>query len=169
MSIAKDINELLDNILDIKAEIRRIDLEITPEQTLKNVQTGKKVNKEEVLEFVQGQITEIKNDLNKITNNGKNVKDVFTNKYYVNDSMQDREIIAKEKNPNKKRAQKDKPSKERQRREKANKHKPNKMTHEEWRQAIKNYKKGNKEQIKKMWKKYKNKNDDFYNDNDLPF
>lgn len=174
MSIAKDINELLDNILDIKAEIRRIDLEITPEQTLKNVQTGEKMNKEEVLEFVQGQINQIKNDLNKITNNGKNVKDIFTNKYYVNDSMQDREIIANENNPNKKRAQKEEPSKERQRREKANKHKPNNMTHEEWGQAIKNYKKFNKEQMKKIWKKYREKNDDFYNDNyddedNLPF
>lgn len=178
MSIAKDINELLDNILDIKAEIRRIDLEITPEQTLKNVQTGEKVNKEEVLEFVQGQITQIKNDLNKITNNGKNVKDIFTNNYYVNDMMQDREIVGKIKTnknvSNKKRAPKDEVSKERQRREKANKHKPNKMTHEEWGQAIKNYKKFNKEQMKKIWKKYKEKNDDFYNDNyddenNLPF
>ena len=100
MSLAKDINKLLDNILDIKAEIRRIDLEITSEQTLKNVQTGEKVNKKEVLEFVQGQINQIKKDLNKITNNGKNVKDIFTNNYYVNDSMQDREIIAKEKESN---------------------------------------------------------------------
>ena len=100
MSIAKDINTLLDNILDIKAEIRRIDLEITPEQTLKNVQTGEKVNKKEVLEFVNKEITQIKNELNKITNNGKNVKDIFTNNYYINDTMQDREIIAKEKELN---------------------------------------------------------------------
>ena len=96
MSITKDINTLLDNILDIKAEIRRIDLEITADQTLKNVQTGESVNKKEVLEFVQTQITEIKNQLNKVTNNGKNVKDIITNNYYINDTMQDREIIAKE-------------------------------------------------------------------------
>jgi len=95
MSIAKDINTLLDNILDIKAEIRRIDLEITADQKLTNVQTGEKVNKQEVLEFVQTQITEIKKDLNKLTNNGKNVKGIFTNDYYVNDMMQDREIVGK--------------------------------------------------------------------------
>lgn len=95
MSIAKDINKLLDNILDIKAEIRRIDLEITADQKLTNIQTGKKVNKKEVLEFVQTQITEIKKDLNKLTNNGKNVKGIFTNDYYVNDMMQDREIVGK--------------------------------------------------------------------------
>lgn len=95
MSIAKDINKLLDNILDIKAEIRRIDLEITADQKLTNVQTGEKVNKEEVLEFVQSQINQIKNDLNKLTNNGKNIKGIFTNDYYVNDMMQDREIVGK--------------------------------------------------------------------------
>lgn len=95
MSIQKDINTLLDNILDIKAEIRRIDLEITADQKLTNIQTGKKVNKKEVLEFVQTQITEIKKDLNKLTNNGKNVKGIFTNDYYVNDMMQDREIVGK--------------------------------------------------------------------------
>ena len=92
MSIQKDINTLLDNILDIKAEIRRIDLEITADQKLTNIQTGKKVNKKEVLEFVQTQITEIKKDLNKLTNNGKNVKGIFTNDYYVNDLMQDKQI-----------------------------------------------------------------------------
>lgn len=95
MSIAKDINKLLDNILDIKAEIRRIDLEITADQKLTNVQTGEKVNKQEVLEFVQSQINQIKNDLNKLTNNGKNVKGIFTNIYYVNDMIQDQEIVGK--------------------------------------------------------------------------
>lgn len=95
MSIAKDINKLLDSILDIKAEIRRIDLEITADQKLTNVQTGEKVNKKEVLEFVQSQINQIKNDLNKLTNNGKNVKGIFTNNYYVNDMIQDQEIVGK--------------------------------------------------------------------------
>lgn len=94
MSITKDINRLLDNILDIKAEIGRVNIEITSDQKLTNVQTGEKVNKEEVLEFVQSQINQIKNDLNKLTNNGKNAKDIFTNNYYVNDMMQDREIVA---------------------------------------------------------------------------
>lgn len=94
MSIQKDINTLLDNILDIKSELKRMESEINPDQKLTNVQTGEKINKKEVMQFVESQITLIKNDLNKLTNNGQNVKDIFTNNYYVNDMMQDREIIA---------------------------------------------------------------------------
>lgn len=131
MSIAKDINELLDNILDIKSEIRRIDLEITPEQTLKNVQTGEKVNKEEVLEFVKGEIKRIEWELNKITNDGKNVKDIFTNKFYINDSMQDREIIAKENESNNIAPKSLKPKKP-----KANKKKLNKDGLEQWKKYM---------------------------------
>ena len=147
MSIAKDINELLDDMLAIKAEIRRIDLEITPEQTLKNVQTGEKVNKEEVLEFVKEEMKRIKWRLNKITNDGKNVKDIFTNKFYINDSMQDREIIAKENEPNNIAP---KPKKiKKPKKAKANKKKPN------------------KDDLEDLWRKYLKKNKDF--DEDLPF
>lgn len=151
MSLAKDINKLLDNILDIKSEIRRIDLEITPEQTLKNVQTGEKVNKEEVLEFVQGEIKRIEWELNKITNDGKNVKDIFTNKFYINDSMQDREIIAKENEPNNIAP---KPKKiKKPKKAKANKKKPN------------------KDDLEDLWRKYLKKNKDINKDfdEDLPF
>ena len=35
-------------------------------------------------------IEQITNDLNKITNNGSNVNDIFTNIYYVNDIMEDK-------------------------------------------------------------------------------
>jgi hypothetical protein len=131
MSLAKDINKLLDDMLAIKAEIRRIDLEITPEQTLKNVQTGERVNKEEVLEFVQGEIKRIEWELNKITNDGKNVKDIFTNKFYINDSMQDREIIAKENEPNNIAPKSLKPKKP-----KANKKKLNKDGLEQWKKYM---------------------------------
>lgn len=131
MSIAKDINELLDDMLAIKAEIRRIDLEITPEQTLKNVQTGEKVNKEEVLEFVKSEIKRIEWELNKITNDGKNVKDIFTNKFYINDSMQDREIIAKENESNNIAPKSLKPKKP-----KANKKKLNKDGLEQWKKYM---------------------------------
>lgn len=151
MSLAKDINKLLDDMLAIKAEIRRIDLEITPEQTLKNVQTGEKVNKEEVLEFVKGEIKRIEWELNKITNDGKNVKDIFTNKFYINDSMQDREIIAKENEPNNI-APKPKKIK-----------KPKK--------AKVNKKKPNKDDLEDLWRKYLKKNKDINKDfdEDLPF
>jgi hypothetical protein len=35
-------------------------------------------------------IEQITNDLNKITNNGSNVNDIFTNIYYINDVMEDK-------------------------------------------------------------------------------
>ena len=150
MSIQKDINTLLDNILDIKAEIRRIDLEITADQKLTNIQTGKKVNKKEVLEFVQTQITEIKKDLNKLTNNGKNVKGIFTNNYYVNDMIQDQEIVGKIKP-----------------KEKVSNKKPAKTEHPE----PNNFRGRNEEEIKEhmreIYKKRK-KNKDL-DDEDLPF
>lgn len=151
MSLAKDINKLLDDMLAIKAEIRRIDLEITPEQTLKNVQTGEKVNKEEVLEFVKDEIKRIEWRLNKITNDGKNVKDIFTNKFYINDTMQDREIIAKENEPNNIAP---KPKKiKKPKKAKANKKKPN------------------KDDLEDLWRKYLKKNKDINKDfdEDLPF
>ena len=91
MSIAKDINNRLDDILAIRAEIRRMQAELSDDQTLLS-QTGERMTKGEVIEFVEQTINTIKKDLNKITNNGQNVKEIFTNKFYVNDLMQDREI-----------------------------------------------------------------------------
>ena len=94
MNIAKRINNRLDHILELRAEMRKVDSEIDDDQILDNVTTGEKTNKEGVFELIEAQINEIKNELNQITNNGLNIKDIFTNKYYVNDSMQDREIVA---------------------------------------------------------------------------
>lgn len=92
MSLAKEVNEHLDNILAIRAEIRRMEVEIKDNQTLTNKQTGEQMEKKEVIQFIENTIDDIKKDLNKITNNGENVKEIFTNKYYVNDFSQDREI-----------------------------------------------------------------------------
>lgn len=94
MNIAKRINNRLDHILELRAEMRKMDAEIDDDQILDNVTTGEKTNKEGVIKLVESKINKIKNELNEITNNGLNVKDIFTNKYYVNDSMQDREIVA---------------------------------------------------------------------------
>ena len=91
MNIAKQINNRLDDILAIRAEIRRMQAELSDDQTLLS-QTGERMTKGEVIEFVEQTINTIKKDLNKITNNGENVKEIFTNKFYVNDLMQDREI-----------------------------------------------------------------------------
>ena len=92
MSIAKDINDRLDQILKLRAEIEIMNLEISDDAVFSNIKTGEKTNKEGALEVVEDIINEIKSDLNEITNNGLNVKEIFTNNYYVNDFMHDREI-----------------------------------------------------------------------------
>jgi len=93
MSIAKDINDRLDEILALRAEIKTMDREIADDDVFRNIETGDKTNKEGALRVVEAMIDQIKNDLNKISNNGLNVKEIFTNNYYVNDFMQDREIV----------------------------------------------------------------------------
>ena len=95
MNTAKEINNLLDQILDLRAEIRRMDAEITDDQVLNNITTGEKTSKAGAFKLVEAQINEIKKDLNTITHNGLNVKNIFTNKFYINDVMQDREIVEK--------------------------------------------------------------------------
>ena len=92
MNTAKQINEKLDAILAIRSEIKRMNTELSGDEPLKNIQTGESVNKEEALKVVEEMIDRIKFELNEITNNGKNIKNIFTNNYYVNDMMQDREI-----------------------------------------------------------------------------
>lgn len=93
MNTAKEINYLLDEMLKLRAETRRMDAEITNDQVLNNITTGEKTNKAGAMKVVETMIDQIKSDINKITNNGLNVKDIFTNNYYVNDFMQDREIV----------------------------------------------------------------------------
>ena len=60
--------------------------------SLKNIQTGKQINKKQALRAVEEMVDRVKFDLNKLTNNGQNVKGIFTNDYYVNDLMQDKQI-----------------------------------------------------------------------------
>lgn len=93
MNITRQINNRLDDILAIRAEIRKMDAEITEEQILTNKSTGEKMNKKEVVQYIERTIDDIKKDLNKITNNGSNVNGIFTNKFYVNDLLQDKEIV----------------------------------------------------------------------------
>lgn len=93
MNITRQINNRLDDILAIRAEIRKMDAEITEEEILTNKSTGEKMNKKEVVQYIERTIDDIKKDLNKITNNGSNVNGIFTNKFYVNDLLQDKEIV----------------------------------------------------------------------------
>lgn len=98
MNLAKQINERLDEMLNIRAEIKRMRADISDDQVLNNVTTGEKTDKEGALKVVGAMIDQIKSDLNTITNDGKNVVDIFTNQYYVNDSLQDKEILKRENN-----------------------------------------------------------------------
>ena len=90
MSLAKEINEKLDAILFMRSEMKRMDHELDDDQVLNNIKTGEKTNKEQAFEIVEGMINDVKNELNQITNNGLNVKNIFNNKFYVNDFVQDK-------------------------------------------------------------------------------
>ena len=95
MSLAKEINEKLDELLKIESEIKKVNAEITDEEILKNIHTGEKVGKKEVIETAHNMRVQVQEDLFELTNGGKNVKDIFTNKFYINDLMQDK-ICAEE-------------------------------------------------------------------------
>jgi hypothetical protein len=92
MTITRDINEKLDEILSIRAEITRMKKDLNNNQNLINKTTGEGCSKQEALAIVEKVIDGIKNDLNQITNNGQNVKDIFTNNYYINDPMEDKRV-----------------------------------------------------------------------------
>lgn len=90
MSITKDINSLLDDMLVIRSEINRMRADLKPNETLVNKQTGEKISANKIEELANNEINEIKSELNKLTNNGQNINGVFNNTYYVNDMLQDK-------------------------------------------------------------------------------
>lgn len=92
MSLAKEINSKLDEILAIKAESDRVMSEVDGRKPLYNKETGEKITKRQILEYADAEIIQIKNELNKITNNGKRAKGLFDNIYYINDIIQDKLI-----------------------------------------------------------------------------
>ena len=92
MSIAKDINKLLDDMLHIKSEISRMRADLKSNETLVNNQTGEKISANKIEELANNEINAIKNDLNKLTNDGANIHGIFNNTYYVNDMLQDKLI-----------------------------------------------------------------------------
>ena len=93
MSIAKDINKLLDQMLTIKGEIARMRADLDANATLVNNQTGEKISANKIEELANNEITAIKNELNKITNEGKRATGVFNNVYYINDVIQDKLLV----------------------------------------------------------------------------
>jgi len=93
MSMANNINEKLDEILKLRAEIKRMKKDLNKKDTLINPKTGEKATQEDALDLVEEIINGIKLDINKLTNNGQNVRDIFTNQFYINDNMEDKRIV----------------------------------------------------------------------------
>ena len=93
MSIAKDVNKLLDQMLTIKGEIARMRADLDANATLVNNQTGEKISANKIEELANNEITAIKSELNKITNEGKRATGIFNNTYYVNDMLQDKLLV----------------------------------------------------------------------------
>jgi len=93
MSITKDINSLLDDMLVIRSEINRMRADLKPNETLVNNQTGERVSANKIEELANNEINEIKNELNKVTNDGKRATGLFNNVYYVNDVIQDKLLV----------------------------------------------------------------------------
>jgi len=106
MKLAKQLNEKLDEIIEMRMELRRMNEDLDDDATLTNIQTGEPQTKKDAIELIEGLIQDIYAQINKLSNDGKNVNDIFTNKYYINDFMQDREIA----NANKQKANKETPN-----------------------------------------------------------
>ena len=77
-------------MLALQAEAKGLHKEVDGRKKLVNQETGEKITKKQVLELAEVEITQIKNELNKLTNNGQNIKGLFDNEYYINDMMQDK-------------------------------------------------------------------------------
>lgn len=92
MSLQRDINKKLDEILNVKAELTKLKKELNSGASMKNIHTGKKATKKDALDAVANIIIELEKDLSILTNKGKNVTGLFSNDYYVNDVMQDKQI-----------------------------------------------------------------------------
>ena len=96
MTSAREINEKLDAILRYNQERKAVELGYQdPNFTLNDTDTGEKVTKEMVLNKADEVYEVIIEDLNKLTNDGQNCRDLFTNQYYINDFAQDK-LIAEE-------------------------------------------------------------------------
>ncbi len=98
MNLAREINNKLDEILLHQETLKELEKDYKdPDFDLVDEKTGEKVTKEIVLNKAEKIRLQIIEDLNKITNNGNNVRDIFTNDYYVNDVIQDKEIAERNK------------------------------------------------------------------------
>ena len=99
MSLAKEINNKLDEILAFNKTLNELkeDYDEIAPTGMEDIETGEKLSQEEVFNKAEEIRLQIIEDLNKITNNGNNIRDIFTNEYYVNDMIQDKEIAEENK------------------------------------------------------------------------
>ena len=93
MSLAREINKKLDEIIDIKTELIKLKKELSSGAEMTNIQTGKPATKEDAVKVVEGMIADMEAHLAKLTNNGKNIRGVFNNQFYINDILQDKQIV----------------------------------------------------------------------------
>ena len=93
MSLAREINDKLDAILRHNKEVDAVNNDFkNPNFKLNDVNSGEQVTKEMVLNKAKEIKDQIICDLNKLTNDGKNCRNIFDNPYYVNDMGEDRRI-----------------------------------------------------------------------------
>ena len=96
MSLAKQINQKLDEILALKEELATMESELPKDAVLTNKETGDEMSVDDAVDIAHGVISKVKEDLSTITNKGQNVSDIFTNVYYVNDPMEDKRVAEKQ-------------------------------------------------------------------------
>ena len=92
MNLARQINQKLDEMLEIRDQLKKLRAQRRQGLVVNNIETGKPVSDEEIINRVTELKQELITELNQITHNGSNAKDIFTNKYYINDAMQDKEL-----------------------------------------------------------------------------
>ncbi len=95
MTLAKEVNKKLDELLFVQSQIDELENDLVDNTQLNNIETGEVVTKEKVLNKGREQLDQIRTELEQITNSGKNCRDIFTNPYYINDFAQDK-LIAEE-------------------------------------------------------------------------
>jgi len=95
MSLAREVNEKLDEILALREEMQSLQQHESEDAVLVNPSTGDELTKEEALQCAEGVIDKVKESLNTLTNNGRNIRNIFDNQFYINDMMQDK-IIAQQ-------------------------------------------------------------------------
>ena len=79
-SIQRQINNNLDNILNTQREI----IELKKDKSLSAEQKKKQTS------MLKSEIKQFESELNKITNEGTQIKGIFDNVYYVNDVFEDK-------------------------------------------------------------------------------